>query len=194
MIMNNNLAMVFNERKLKQTIAVEKSAAAAELKAEADQLLVELKEIRAKQTHLEREQKDYQKKWNADRSHMRKAQQRAEQLSDTINRVKAESEEAANVTVDVTELEDDVSKAEQVVEAIVEQKLRKQREIDELAPGVKDIMSRLAEVSSRNEKVLMDMNAAEQDLATYLQMLSQRQARLDKKRAKVEQMQEIITK
>jgi uncharacterized protein YlxW (UPF0749 family) len=71
MIMNNNLAMVSNERKLKQTIAVEKSAAVAELKAEADQLLVELKEIRAKQTHLEREQKDYQKK-NADCSHMRK--------------------------------------------------------------------------------------------------------------------------
>jgi chromosome segregation ATPase len=55
-------------------------------------------------------------------------------------------------------------------------------------------MSRLAEVTSRNEKVLMDMNAAEQDLATYLQTLSQRQAQLDKKRAKVEQMQEIITK
>lgn len=194
MITNNNLAMVSNERKLKQTLGVDKSAAVAELKAEADQLLVELKEIRAKQTHLEREQKDYQKKWNADRSHLRKAQEREEQLNDIINQVKAETEEAANVTVDTTELEDDVSKAEQVVEAIVEQKLQKQREIDELAPGVKDIMSRLAEVTSRNEKVLIEMNAAEQDLATYLQTLSQRQAQLEKKRAKVEQMQEIITK
>jgi DNA repair exonuclease SbcCD ATPase subunit len=132
MITNNNLAMVSNERKLKQTINVDKSAAVAELKADADQVLVELKEIRAKQTHLEREQKDYQKK-NADRSHMRKAQQLAEQLNDTINQVKAELEEAANVTVDMTDLEDDVSKAEQVVEAIIEQKSQKQREIDELA-------------------------------------------------------------
>ena len=58
MITNNNLAMVSNERKLKQTIGVDKSAVVAKLKADADQLLVELKEIHAKQTHLEREQKD----------------------------------------------------------------------------------------------------------------------------------------
>jgi hypothetical protein len=37
------------------------------------------------------------------------------------------------VTVDMTDLEDDVSKAEQVVEAIIEQKSQKQHEIDELA-------------------------------------------------------------
>jgi chromosome segregation ATPase len=193
-IMNNNLAMVSNERQLKKTLGVDKSAAVIDLKAEADQLLGELKEIRDQQTHLEREQKDYQKKWNADRSNMRKSQQRAEQLSDIIDQAKAEAEEAANVTVDTTELEDDVSKAEQVVEAIEQQKSKKQREIDELLPGVQDMTNRLAEVSARNEKVLADMNAAEQDLATYLQTLSQRQAQLDKKKAKVEQMQEIITK
>jgi hypothetical protein len=71
MITNNNLAMVSNERKLKQTLGVDKSAAVAEWKAEADQLLVELKETRAKQTHLEREQKDYQKKDNEKASQAR---------------------------------------------------------------------------------------------------------------------------
>jgi chromosome segregation ATPase len=193
-ITNNNLAMVSNERQLKKTLGVDKSAAVVDLKAEADQLLGELKRIRDQQTQLEMEQKDYQKKWNADRSHLRKSQERTEQLSDTIEQIKAEAEEAAIVTVDTTELEDDVSKAEQVVEAIEQQKSMKQRDIDELLPGVQDITNRLVEVSARNEKVLADMNAAEQDLATYLQTLSQRQAQLDKKRAKVEQMQEIITK
>jgi peptidoglycan hydrolase CwlO-like protein len=125
---------------------------------------------------------------------VRKSQEQAEQLSNSIDQIKAEAEEAANVTVDTTELEDDVNKAEQLVEAIEQQKLKKKREIDELLQGVQNITNRLMEVSARNEKVLADMNAEEQDFATYLKTLSQRQARLDKKRAKVEQMQEIITK
>jgi hypothetical protein len=42
-IMNNNLAMVPNERQLKKNLGVDKSAAFVDLNAEADQLLGELK-------------------------------------------------------------------------------------------------------------------------------------------------------
>lgn len=49
-------------------------------------------------------------------------------------------------------------------------------------------------MTARNKKVLVGMNVAERDLDDYVQTLSQREAQLEKKRAKVQQMQEIFTK
>ena len=193
-VSNGNLALTSNDRKLKQTLGADKSAAIAELQVERNQLTDELKEVRDRQTKLERERKDYQKKWNQDRHQIRNANVRVEALADTINQVRAESEESANVTVDTTELEQDVSNAEQVAEALKEQLAERQRELEELHPKVEDVKNRLEEVTARNQKVLADMNAAEQDLQAYMQTVLQREARLEKHRARLDAMNDIISK
>jgi len=191
---NGNLSLNSNDRKLKQTLGIDRSAAIAEMKVEADQLQAEHREFKEKQTQLEREQRDVQKKWNNDKHQLRRAEARKEEVADIINQVRAESEESANVTIDTTELEQDVSNAEQVVEALQEQLAEKQREMQELIPAVDDIKGRLVEVTARNEKVLADMAAAEQDLLLYMQAMTQREEKLKKSREKLEKMQGVITK
>lgn len=192
-VTNGNLSLTSNDRKLKQTLGIDKTAAVAELKVEHGQLKDELKEHKARQTQLERERKDAQKKWNNDRHHIRKAQTKLEDLAQEIAQVQAEAEESANVEMDTTELEQDVSNAEQVVDALKEQVSERQRELEELHPQVDEIKSRLMEVTARNEKVLADVAAAEQDLQEYMQAMSQREAKLERTRSKLEQMNGILT-
>jgi chromosome segregation ATPase len=115
-----------------------------------------------------------------------------EDLADKINQVRAESEESANVTIDTTELEQDVSNAEQVVDALKEQLTEKEHELEELRPAVEEIKNRLVEVTARNEKVIADAVAAEEDLQQHLQTKTQREEKLKKTKTKIEAMNEVI--
>jgi chromosome segregation ATPase len=63
-----------------------------------------------------------------------------------------------------------------------------------LAPQVTEIKNRLTEVTARNEKVLADLAAAEQNLQQHVQAMSQREEKLTSTRLKLEKMQEVITK
>lgn len=193
-VSNGNLSLTSNSNKLKQTLGIDKSAAIAELKAEALQLTEEKAQYQQRYTQVVTERKDAQKKWNKDRQAHRKAQARLEDLVEKINQVRAESEESANVTVDTSELEQDVTSAEQVVDALKEQFAERQRELDELLPAVQEAKSRLMEVTARNEKVLADIETAAQDLQDHLQNKTQREEKLKKTKSKLESMNEIIVK
>jgi hypothetical protein len=105
-VQNGNLSLMSNGRMLlKQSLGVDKTAAIAELKDDADQVKKELDEAKAKHASLLNERKAAQKKWNNERHQLRKAEGKLDDIGNKIEQVRAEVEESANVTVDTTELE-----------------------------------------------------------------------------------------
>ena len=191
-IMNGSRAMISNERRLKQTIGMDQTAAVEEAKRELSHLHKELHRVQQEYKTVSEQLKSYKVEWNSEKRRQRELQKRQEQLDDTIARLRAENETAANVTIDTTELEEDVTQAEQQVAKLQREQKEIDRQIQELQPVVDGKRRELEEVVARNEKVLVDLKKAETDMTSFLNALSQRQEQLERKRAKVNQIREAV--
>jgi len=189
---NGSLGIVSNERRLKRSIGVDKTAAVTSAKEEMIVLQDEIKELKATQLRLEKEHTDYRKKWNEVKRERRGCLDEIEALEERREILKAEEENAANFAQDTSEFEEDVAAAELTLDRLVQNKCALQQEVDELVPSVEDVKKRLLEVTTRNNKVLADLQQVEDDLAQYLASLSQRSAHLEKRRAKIALMNQAI--
>jgi phage shock protein A len=83
---------------------------------------------------------------------MRRAHPCLEDLADKINQVRAELGESANVTIDTTELEQDVSNAASKLLTLKEQLTETEHELEELRHVVEEIKNCLVGVTAHNEK------------------------------------------
>lgn len=194
-VRNGSKSTNSNERKMKQTIGVDKTAALEQASSETPSLKQKLLECRHKEAEIKHQEKNYKVAWNKENQQNRETMKLIQELEQSIEEIRNEAEQVeTNPEFDTTEYEEDVSNNEHTVEQLGIRRTAAQQELDGLEPNIESILLRLEEVTERNERVICDLEAAENDLEMYLNTLTQRQAHLDKKRAKLEQMLEIIEK
>lgn len=193
-VKNRSLAMFSNEKKLRQTIGVDKSAALEATKREESSLQDEHVALRNEEAKLEAEHTKYQREWNLAKRAMQKNDATISDLSTKIDEIKTEIETSANVTIDTTEYEEDVRQAEETLEGLKESEEKLNEQLEDALPKIDDLKSQVDDCSMRNLKVVEDMEAAEKALTQLLESFSQQKDSLKKKRQKVEKYREIIKK
>ncbi len=85
-----------------------------------------------------------------------------------------------------------LTEAQEVLDEIRENQVKLKQEIEEKIPEIQDLQDKLVEVTERNKKVLADLQQAETALSQFYDQVSQQQAKLQKKRQKLEQYNAII--
>lgn len=188
-------SMISNERKLKQTIGIDRTAAIEETKKEMDLLASESKELQKKESELAKEHREYKVKWNKENRAHRNTNQQIEKIQNDLEELNAEADAAAdNTTIDTTELEEDVKVAEESIERLREKEAEVKQTKEDALPGIQAIQDELDEVTSRNEKVLEDIGKAEAKLEEYVKGKATREANVKKKRTKLQQLEEGLQK
>jgi DNA repair exonuclease SbcCD ATPase subunit len=191
-VRNGALAMFSNERLMRQTLGVDRSAALAAAVSEEAQLKAELKELRKDEAKLESEHREYQRQWNRAKKAVQENDTRISDLTSKIDDIKIEMETSAeNTTIDTTEYEEDVQRAEEDVERLKESESKLRAKKEELEPAIADAKSRLDDCNIRNAKVLEDITKAEQEMEQFLQTQSQQNDMVEKKRAKCEKVRSV---
>uniref|UniRef100_A0A7S4NJE4 Rad50/SbcC-type AAA domain-containing protein n=1 Tax=Odontella aurita TaxID=265563 RepID=A0A7S4NJE4_9STRA len=188
-------SMISNERKLKQTIGIDKTAAIQETEREEEQLRNELRDLREKEARVSKEHKDHKVKWNRENKALREISKKVDKLQDTIEAIKEESLiSAENVTIDTTEFEEDVKSAEEAIEKLKEKEASGKEAIEEAKPAIEEKKKEVDEITTRNEKILQDFATADASLEKFVTSQASKQADVEKKRAKVAEIEEYLTK
>jgi chromosome segregation ATPase len=87
-----------------------------------------------------------------------------------------------------------MTEAHHRVEEIKDREKALREAMEEKAPEVQALKKQLEEVKIRNEKVLDDMDMADEKLNLHIQNMSQRAEKIEKKRDKIQQLQTIVAK
>ena len=184
-VKNGSKAIFTNERKLRKTIGIDKTAALQEAKAEEAHIKEELKQLRKEESRLESEHTQFQRQWNVAKRAMQKNDQEIQNLTTVVEDTRAEIENSANVTVDTSEFEQDVAQTEQEIEELEKDDSKLGEEIEAMEPEIQQVQTRIDECSARNEKVLAELKAADDELTQLLECKTQQEAQLEKKRTKL---------
>jgi len=187
-------SMMSNERKMKQTIGIDKTAAIQDAEREAEQLQEELRGLREKEARVLKEHKEHMVRWNKENRALRETNKAIEKLQNTIDEIKAEADAAETVTIDTTEYEEDVNSAEEALEQLKEKESSAMTAIEEAKLPIAETKKQLDESTSRNDKIIADLESAQEKLAEFVTSQARSRAQLDKKRAKVTQAEEVLSK
>jgi chromosome segregation ATPase len=185
---------ISNTQKMRSTIGVDKTAAIHQAQSEANQFETELKEYKMAHSRLEHEHTQHQREWNKAKRAMQENQQMASNLQSEIESLKNDIDNAADITIDTSEYEDDVTQAEQTVDNLRDLEETTQNKLDESRPAIEELTKKKREVTVRLQKIVDDLKSAEEAMTQYLDTQSQRHDELEKKRRKVEQYKEVIAK
>ncbi len=184
--------IISNERKLRQNIGVDRTAAVEECQLEAASLKTELTELRQKENQLESQHTQHQREWNKLRRSEGDLRKEIQALTEKIDQLKAEADLATNINVDTTDQEEEVETAERVLQELKDNAARILEDIETRKPEVDQLRAKLSDVTKRNEKVLDDLKVAEGQLENFMQNLSQREKVIEKKRGKVQMLKTIV--
>jgi chromosome segregation ATPase len=188
------MAAISNERKMRNTIGADRTAAIAEAKREAAQLQHELKLIRAEDAKLEQNHTKFQRQWNQAKRAMQQNDKRISDLVSNVDEIKLDIESTANVTIDTTESEEDVVQAESAVENLKESERQLAEQIGAYEPEIRDLKNRLDETVLRNSKIMEDIEAGTADIVSFTESQTQKKDQVEKKRRKLEQYQQTVAK
>jgi len=190
-----NLGMISNERGMKQTIGVDRSAAIETTKHELKALQQELNRNKEEEKGVTNEQYKHKKNWNEAKKSYAKVQTQIKKLEATLEELRAEadtSEEAP--TIDTTEYETDIREAEEAVEDLKSKEAAVAQEIETLQPGVEEKVSQIDEISTRNQKIVDEIEKVEAKLEDIVKGNTRRLEAVDKVKAKKEQMENAVNK
>jgi len=193
-VRNGTLGMSSNDKKLRQTIGIDKSKAIAETRNEIETFQCEVDQLRREENRLNHEHTESMKEWNKGKNQLRKVEKDLDRARRDIEVLQEDEIQASNFDTDTSEHELLVNDEQSTVDELKRHETELNDKLKGLEPGIKELKAKLNETKARNERVLQDMNAAEDDLANYIQHLSQRQERLEKKRNKVKQYEEFVEK
>ena len=191
-VRGGSLAMVANDKQLKKSIGVDKTRALAEAKNELEEMKKEHGELEQELTKVDHQHTKHLKEWNYAKRDGRKNKEKINALTQKIDEIRAEEDSAATFDTDTSEHEQDVVEAEQNVEVVKEKETALQEDIERHKPEIASIRTELEEVQVRNEKVLADMKAADEELREYAQDQSQREEKVKKRREKFQQLENIL--
>lgn len=193
-VRNGTLGMSSNDKRLSQTIGVDKSKAIAETQNEIESVEREMSQLRQEENRLNHEHNESMKEWNKGKAHLRKVEKELDKARRDIESLQEDEIQASNFDTDTSEHELLVNDEQASLDQLKAHEVELIDKLKGLEPGIEELKTKLTETKARNEKVLHDMKAAEEDLAKYIQQLSQQQEKLEKKRTKAKQYEEIVEK
>lgn len=180
------LSLTSQDRRLRQVIGVDKTAAIREAERELQQLEEENGQICREFDQLKTERRQYKVEWNGLIKKENSDNSRISRLRELLETIREEAEAAENVTYDTSELEDEVKRADEVHDELKAREEEEQNALNELNPGIDEIRNKLEEVNARNQKVSRDLADAEQRLQRYLQGLAEKARSLQKRQEKLQ--------
>lgn len=188
-----NMMMVGNDRGMKQTIGVDRSAALESTKHE----LVALQKEMARNKQELKEVKDAaykaQKAWNVANDQNKKLTSRIKEMEATLDKLRDEAETSEEApTIDTSEYERDIQESDAAVQDLKKKEALTVKDIEFLQPAVEECRKQLDVVTSRNSKILNEMEKLDEKLDDIVKGQTRRMDQLDKVRAKVEQMQAAV--
>lgn len=193
-VRGGSLSAISNERKLRNTIGADRTAALAQSKRELEQLRQDLKQLRQEDGRVEQKHTDFQRQWNKAKKAMSQNGTRISELESNVDEIKSEMGSSTHVTVDTSESEEEVSQCEMTIETLKQSEQNLRQQVDQFKPEIDGIKSRLDESAVRSSKIMNDLTNAERDLTQFMDTQSQREELLEKKRRKLESYKEVITK
>jgi len=191
---NGSMATFSNEKQLRNTIGVDKSAAIEDARREEAQIKEELRVKKQEEAKLHHEHSGYQREWNRSKKAAQKMESRIHQLTEKHEAINEEMESMENETIDTSEIENEIKELDQQLEKLVESEQTLTAQHEETKPRAREIRSRMDEISSRVEKVLDDVKAAENELSQKMETQSQQQSQIEKKRARVQKYLNCVSK
>lgn len=190
---NGNMMMVGNDRGMKQTIGVDRSAAIEQAKHEMKALQQELARNKDEEKGVKDAAYKHKKAWNDATKEYNKLTSKIKKMDALLDELKAEAETSEEVpTIDTSEYENDIQEAEASVEDLKRKEAAVIQEIESLEPAVEEQKKQLDEVSSRNQKINDDLEKCEAKLEDIVKGQARRQEAVDRVRAKCEQVEEAV--
>ena len=188
-----NMMMVGNDRPMKQTIGVDRSAAIESIKHEMVMLQKELARNKEEDKGVREAAYKHKKDWNSANEQYKKLISRIKEMEVTLDKLKDEAETSEEApTIDTTEYERDIQEADAAVQDLKRKEAAVVQEIDSLQPAVEERKKQLDEVTSRNVKIMNELEKLEAKMDDIVKGQTRRMEQLDKVRAKVDQMQEAV--
>ena len=192
-INRGNRTMISNEKGekgLRQTIGIDRTEAIREAQKEIDLLNNEVKELQTKEKEVHDERQKYKLEWNTANRTKKRTEMSIDKLQSAIEEINAEADAAENVTIDTSELEEDVRVASDVLEEVSGKESEIKNSMESLHGPINEIKQKLEEITARNKKVMDDITTHGKELEVYMRNRSQKKAQLEKKAAKVKQAEE----
>ena len=191
-VKGGTLAMFSNEKKLRQTVGVDRTAAIADAQAQLAILQDELQKIQKEESKLQNEHTNAQRQWKQAKSAVSQNATAIEKIMERIENIKEEMKASNNQTIDTSEIEEDIQQAEALLarHKATEERFLSEREA--LLPHINELKARLEESSIRNAKILEDISVAERELTQFLETQTQQNDKLEKKRQKLQKYQDDL--
>ncbi|KAL9181634.1 hypothetical protein ACHAXT_010439 [Thalassiosira profunda] len=188
-----NLVMVGNDRGLKQTIGVDRSAAIESIKHEMKALHTELTRNKEEEKGVKDAQHKAKVAWNRSKKDYEKVTTAIKKMEQVLDELKAEAEVSEEVpTIDTSEFEQEIEEAEAVMQQLKDKEAAAAQEIETLQPGLAEKQKSLDEMTARNNKILDDIDKVEAKLEDIVKGQTRRQEAVDKVRAKMQQMEQAV--
>jgi len=185
-VYNDQLSMTSQNGIRRTSIGIDKSRAIVEAESELVQLKTEKEQKARDLNDVKKDRHGHKVVWNDWKKKERVARDKINKLTDEIERIREEAEAAENVTFDTSDLEDEVNKTQIEYDRLKGEEEELTKAVDDLLPGIQAIQAQIDEVVTRNEKVMEDLNEAEDKLSTHLQGQQQRARNIEKRKKKVE--------
>lgn len=189
-----NVMMVSNDRGMRQTIGIDRSAAIESAKHEMKALQQEVTRNQEEQKGVKDASYKHKKAWNDATSKYGKISGQIKNMEEILEKLRDEAETSEEApTIDTTEYENDIQEAEAAVQDLKKKEAAVIQEIESLQPGLVDLRRQLEEVETRNNRILEDIDKVDDKLEDIVKGQTQRMELVDKIRAKVEQLDGVVT-
>ena len=187
------LNIVSNDRSLRQTIGVDRSAAIDSAKLEVQTIQQELGRNKRDVKAIQDKSKVAKREWNARNLESISLKSNISEMENLLGELKEEAETSEEVpTIDTSEYENDIADAEEEVDELKRKGSTISEEIESLQPEVEELKNKLDETAARNEKILEDLNKVEYKLGDIVKGQNRRQEVVDKCRAKVQERENSV--
>jgi chromosome segregation ATPase len=187
-----SIQLTSNTRKFKRTIGVDMQGAIREAERELDALKEERKIRNQEFGAINAKEREAKIHWNQCKRRMQENEKTSKDSQMEIDNIKAEERNSENVDADTSAEEEEVADAQNALEEIRKSQVDLKQAIEEKKPQIKEIQDILMEITERNKKVLEDLQKAEDALSRWYSERDQQQAKLQRKREKMEQYNNII--
>jgi len=182
------LNITSNDRPLKQTIGVDRSAAIDSAKHELKAIQKELDRNEREVKAIKDQSKRAKVEWNHHNKEFASLTGNVTKMEQLLEELKDQAETSEEVpTIDTTEFENDITVAEEEVDDLKKKQSTISQDIESLQPEVEELKEKLDETASRNVKILDDMEKVEAKLEDIVKGQNRRQEVVDKCRVKVQE-------
>lgn len=188
-VTKGNIQMISNTRRPKKTIGADVTAAINDAKNDYEGVNEELKAKKNEYNRLEREHTDHKLQWNTNKRAFQRNETEINRATKLIEDLKAEELASIDNNIDTTIEEEDVAEAQAALDAVKENQRQAEDSIKEQNPKIQVIKDNLEEITSRNLKILKDIDQAQNELSEHFREVEIQKQKIEKKREKYRQFE-----